>query len=166
MCCGKREGSRTPSKTSDANLDCVFVKKHTILHQSLIIKSHQKRIELMTRLDAVKVFTWPMTCKSEWVFLPPKSSKCGLEPHRYRGVTVIWCLSGQRPTPGLPLKVLCFKDFSGGLGLARQSHKFTSEKNTNPVAAAQWPCAAQANTAIMSRTQGWPHNSPIYVRTM
>ena len=34
--------------------------------------------------------------------------------------------------PDLPFRVLCLEDLSGsGLGLARQSHKFTSEKNTN-----------------------------------
>ena len=54
-------------------------------------------------------------------------SRTGMEVYTSYGVSVV---KGQ--PPDLPFRVLCFEDLSGsGLGLARQSHKFTSEKNTN-----------------------------------
>ena len=36
-------------RTTDANLDCVFVKKHTFIQRSLIIKNELDGIELVTR---------------------------------------------------------------------------------------------------------------------
>ena len=39
---------------SDANLDYVLVKKHTILNQSLIVRSQKSRIELVTRPATVQ----------------------------------------------------------------------------------------------------------------
>ena len=45
----RRGGSRTPSTTTDANLNCAFVENALFLHLSLILKSQQNRIELVTR---------------------------------------------------------------------------------------------------------------------
>ena len=49
MCRAKRRGPRTASTTTDANLDCAFVENALFLHRSLILKSHQNRIEVVTR---------------------------------------------------------------------------------------------------------------------
>ena len=48
VCLVLREGSKTVSKTTDANLDCAFDEMH-FLHRYLILKSQQNRIELVTR---------------------------------------------------------------------------------------------------------------------
>ena len=48
MCRARRGGPRTPS-TFDANLDCAFVENALFSHLSLILKSQQNRIELVTR---------------------------------------------------------------------------------------------------------------------
>ena len=46
-------GPRTLFRTIDANLDCAFVEKErTFLRQSLIWKSQQNRIELVTRPES------------------------------------------------------------------------------------------------------------------
>ena len=46
----KRGGLKTPSRITMVNLDCALAKKTThVLHQSQIMKSHQNRIELVTR---------------------------------------------------------------------------------------------------------------------
>ena len=39
---------RTLSTTTDANLDCAFVENALFLHRSLIVKSQQNVIELVT----------------------------------------------------------------------------------------------------------------------
>ena len=44
----RRGGHRTLSKTAATNLDHAFI-ENTFLHQSLIVKSQQNRIELVTR---------------------------------------------------------------------------------------------------------------------
>ena len=49
VCRHRCRGPRTPSKTIDANLDFSFAKKPTFSHWSLIDKSQQNRIELVTR---------------------------------------------------------------------------------------------------------------------
>ena len=49
VCRVRHEGPRTPSTTTDANLDCAFVLKTNFLRRSLILKSQQNRIELVTR---------------------------------------------------------------------------------------------------------------------
>ena len=49
VCRARRGGPRTPPRTTDANFDCTFVAKRTFLHQSLIVKSQQNIIELVTR---------------------------------------------------------------------------------------------------------------------
>ena len=38
-----------PSKTAYANLDCAFVVNAILLHRSLIMKSQQNEIELVTK---------------------------------------------------------------------------------------------------------------------
>ena len=50
MCRARRKGPRTPSTTTDANLDTAFVENTLFLHRSLIVKSQQNRIELVTWL--------------------------------------------------------------------------------------------------------------------
>ena len=49
MCRARRGGPRTPSKIADTYLDCAFVENALFLHGSLILKSQQNRIELVTR---------------------------------------------------------------------------------------------------------------------
>ena len=49
MCRAKRGGLGTPSTTPYANLDCAFVENPHFLNWSLIVKSQQKIIELVTR---------------------------------------------------------------------------------------------------------------------
>ena len=49
MCRARRGGPRTPSTTTDANLDYAFVENALFLHQSLIVKIQPNRIELVTR---------------------------------------------------------------------------------------------------------------------
>ena len=46
---GRAKARRTPSRTADANLDCEFVENAHFLHRSLIVKSQQNRMELVTR---------------------------------------------------------------------------------------------------------------------
>ena len=46
----RRRGPRTPSTATDANLDSAFV-ENTLFYRSLILKSQQNRIELVTRPD-------------------------------------------------------------------------------------------------------------------
>ena len=48
MCHARRVGPRTPSTTTDTNLDCAFVENALF---SFILKSQQNRIELVTRPD-------------------------------------------------------------------------------------------------------------------
>ena len=49
VCGTRRRGPRTPSRTTDANLDCAFVENALFLHQSLIMKSQQNINELVTQ---------------------------------------------------------------------------------------------------------------------
>ena len=49
MCRARRGGPRTPSTTTDANLDCAFVENALFLPRSLTVKRQQNRIELVTR---------------------------------------------------------------------------------------------------------------------
>ena len=51
VCRTRPRGPRTLSRTSDAKLNCAFCWKRTFLHRSLIVKSQQSRIELVTRPD-------------------------------------------------------------------------------------------------------------------
>ena len=51
VCRARCGGPRTPSPTTDANLDCAFVENALFLHRSLILKSRQTIIELVTRPD-------------------------------------------------------------------------------------------------------------------
>ena len=44
----RRGGLRILSLTAEANLDCAFVENTTFLHRSLIVKSQQNRIEIVT----------------------------------------------------------------------------------------------------------------------
>ena len=73
MCHARRGGPRTPSTTTDANLDCVFVENALFLHRSLIEKSQQNRIELVTR-----------TTQPQQLSLRPTS------PGTPRGPTLLW----------------------------------------------------------------------------
>ena len=48
MCFARCGCPRTPSKIADTNLDCVIVKNAPFLHRSLIEKSQQNIVELVT----------------------------------------------------------------------------------------------------------------------
>ena len=67
------------------------------------------------------------------VFLPSKLWILWFEAAQvWRYIPVMVSQWSKANPPDLLFRVLCFEDLSGsGLGLARQSHKFTSEKNTN-----------------------------------
>ena len=51
MCRDRRGGPRTPSRTTDANLDCVFVKNTSLLRSVISSKKLKNRIELVATLD-------------------------------------------------------------------------------------------------------------------
>ena len=54
-CRARRGGPRTPSTTTEANLDCAFVENALFTNdRSLILKSQQNRIELVTRPGALQ----------------------------------------------------------------------------------------------------------------
>ena len=77
MCCTRRGGPRTPSTTTDANLDCAFVENALFLHRSLILKSHQNRIELVTR-PATRLPVLPPRGEVVQLRIEPVAPQCGL----------------------------------------------------------------------------------------
>ena len=54
MCRARRGGPRTPSTTTDANIDCALCGKHTYSHLSSIVKSQQNKIELVANPGAAQ----------------------------------------------------------------------------------------------------------------
>ena len=112
---------------------------------------------------AVKVFTWLMPCSKVNGFLPSKLWILWFEAAQVWRATSYGVPQWSKADPPTFLIECCASKTSAAAawGLHVSLTNSLQRKIQIPVAAAQWPCAAQANTAIMSRSQGLPHISPM-----
>ena len=96
---GKREGTRTLSKTTDANIDCAFVENALFYTDSLIVKSQQNRIELVTRPGLLQPLQtqWPPKI-SQVTCLHPRMATC---PPASQRPAVLPCCCLSRTSPQL-----------------------------------------------------------------